>query len=161
MSIWRNKKGAVMVEFAIAFMPICTIFLVLMEVSRWSMAKMAMEHAAGVSARACSVVQTPQNQGVDKVDGDPATDIQTAGETALNVWTGKNKIGSKNETLLTNVKVTCDPPANENGTDEATVTADYNCKVPLANRLICGWSTRTTITTKARMGHQGAKYTLK
>jgi Flp pilus assembly protein TadG len=160
MSVWRNKKGAVMVEFIIAFMPIITIFLVLVEVSRYSMAKMAMEHAAGVSARACSVIQTPQNQGIDKVDGDPATDVQKAGQTALNVWTGNNKIGSKNAVLLSNVKVTCDPPAGPTGTDEAKVEADYHCRVPLAGRLVCGFSKKTTIKTMARMGHQGAKYKL-
>ena len=158
MSIWSNKKGAVMVEFAIAFMPIFSLFLVFMEVTRYSMARMAMEHAAGVSARACSVIQTPQNQGMANVDGDPTKDIQQAGEDALKVWTGKNTIGSKNEVVLSAVKVTCDPPQNPQGTDETTIEATYHCNIPLANRLVCGWSHQTKLTMKARMGHQGAKY---
>lgn len=150
MSFWRSKKGAVLAEFAIAFMPVCTLFLVLMEVTRYSMARMAMEHAAGVSVRACSVIQTPQNQGTANLDGDPGKDMQTAAEAALEPW--------KKTKTLTSITATCDPPGGRNSTDTATVEADYHCDIPVAGKIVCGFGGKKKMTLSARMAHQGADY---
>ncbi len=160
----RNNRGAVLVEFAIAFLPIFAMFAVLMEITRYSIARVAMQHAASVSARACAVIQKPQNKGKDGVNG-PETDIEKAGKVALLPWTLKQ--------TLSDVSVECPEQGDVGGTDVAKVTATYHCAVPVGGQLVCGAMAFTSInstngavlsdpTTKielqARMAHQGARY---
>ena len=57
--ILRARKGAVLAEFAIAFIPIMAMFLVLCQLSRYYIARLAVLHAAEVSVRACAVIIEP------------------------------------------------------------------------------------------------------
>ena len=159
-----SNRGAVLVEFAMAFLPVYAIFAVLMEVTRYSIARVAIQHAASVSVRACAVIQKPQNKGKDGVNG-PESDIEKAGKVALLPWTLKQ--------TLSDVSVECPEQGDVAGTDVAKVTATYHCAVPIGGQLVCGAMAFTTInatnnvvlsdpTTKielqARMAHQGASY---
>jgi len=75
-SILRARKGAVLAEFAIAFMPICTMFLCVCQLSRYSIARLAVLHAAQVSVRACAVIVDPDPGHETNLDG-PDSDVQT------------------------------------------------------------------------------------
>jgi len=166
MRIWGNNRGAVLAEFSLAFLPIAAMFTVLMEVSRYSIARIAVQHAASVSVRACSVIQEPQYGPGSKegVDGTEA-DIETAGKMALKPWMDSN--------TLSDVTVDCPAQGDPSGTDEATVKASYHCSIPLGGQLVCGTMAFTSINstngsvsadptvpieTKARMAHQGSRY---
>src|SRR5450631_3136355 len=97
-----TNRGAVIVEFALAFLPIAAIFTVLMEVGRLSIARIAMQHSASVSVRACSVIQNPRPEDADGngLDGNEL-DIQRAGEMAVKPWIESN--------TLSDVAVDCPP----------------------------------------------------
>lgn len=55
-SLRRDTRGAVYVEFLIAFMPVFVFFLCLLQLALLFSARLAVEHAAVTGARAASVV---------------------------------------------------------------------------------------------------------
>ena len=150
--ILQARRGAVLAEFAIAFMPICAMFLCVCQLSHYSINRLAVLHAAEVSVRACAVIKEPDPGSGSQLDG-PETDIERAADVALQPFEGAN--GS----------LTHDPPqcvhsgTNNGGTDTVTLTATYTCNVPVAKRIICP-SGPKTITVHAQFPHQGACYKL-
>jgi hypothetical protein len=152
--IARSRKGAVLAEFAIAFMPICTMFLVAVQLSRYLVCRMVVTHAAEVSARACAVIIDP-DPGHDKhVDG-PDSDVQTAAHMIMTSFGGP--LGG-HEIRISDPTCTHVGDAN-GGIDTVKIDATYTCDVPVAKRIVCSGGTKTfTITT--HFPHQGAEYTL-
>lgn len=154
--ILRARRGAVLAEFAIAFMPICTMFLCLVQQSRYSIARLAALHAAEVSVRACAVIMQP-NPGHDSNLNGPDTDVDRAATIAMGPFEGSGEIAHDKP-------VTCTPgtagSTPENGvTDEVSLTMTYTCKVPVAQKIICpSGSLRNTF--HAQFPHQGARYVL-
>ena len=61
----KDARGAVYVEFLVAFLPFLVFFLCLWQVSILYYAKLMVDHAAFVAARAAAVVvaECPQNVG--------------------------------------------------------------------------------------------------
>ncbi len=152
--IVRARRGAVLAEFAIAFMPICTIFLCLCQLSRYSIARLAVLHAAQVSARACAVIIDPDpgHDAPTPLDG-PDTDVQRAAQVAMQPFEG-----SSGE--ITHTPPTCDHDGVENGgTDTVTMDAQYTCQIPVAKRIVCSSGTKN-FTVHAQFPHQGARYKL-
>src|SRR5437764_342652 len=153
-SLIRSRRGAVLAEFAIAFMPICTMFLCVCQLSRYSIARLAILHAAEVSVRACAVVIDPDPGNEVNLDG-PDSDVQRAAQIAMKPFEGSGEI--------THNAPTCtheggDEAAN-GGTDTVEMQGTYNCQIPVAKRIICA-SGAKTITVHAQFPHQGAKYKL-
>lgn len=149
----RNRKGAVLAEFAIAFLPVATMFLFVVQFARFEMCRLASYHAANVAVRACSVINVPDeaiNPGGDKANG-PKTDADLAARTAV-----KSFVGS--EYRLTR-PVDCQHSGGPSGTDTVQVQSQYTCQVPVGKRLMCPGGSRTWTVT-ARMPHQGARYKL-
>lgn len=146
-----GNRGAVLAEFAMAFMPIATMFLCVMQFSRWQVARIATYHAASVSARACAVIVSP-NPGGEAING-PDTDVEKAAEMAMATFGGKSGTEIKLE------KAECQHSGDEYGMDTATVTVTYTCTVPVAKAFVCPGGNRQIVST-AQMGHQGAKYVI-
>lgn len=149
----KNKKGAVLAEFAIAFLPVATMFLFVVQFARFEMCRLASYHAANVAVRACSVINVggdQYNPGGDKANG-PKDDADRAARTAVKSFAGS-------EYKLTE-PVTCQHSGNESGTDTVTVKSSFTCQVPVGKRLMCPSGSRTWTVT-ARMPHNGAKYKL-
>jgi Flp pilus assembly protein TadG len=161
----RARKGAVLVEFAIAFMPICTMFLCVAEMSRYFIARMAVIHAAEVAVRSCAVISDPQPGNEAQLNGDPAKDWQTATDMVLK-QTSSNPIpgwggfvGSTSE--LNYTEPTCtNTTGDSNGSDDTvSLKATFTCNVPVAQNIVCsGGQKNINITTK--FPHQGADYKL-
>ena len=149
----RNARGAVLVEFAFAFMPVCTMFLFVVQFSRFEMCRLATYHAANVAARACAVINVGGdaiNPGGDKMNG-PETDADKAAKQVLKPFLGK-------ELSLDN-KVKCSHTGTTSGTDSVDVKATYTCDIPVAKKLMCPNGDHTWTVT-AKMPHQGAEYIL-
>ena len=153
-SLGRNKRGAVLAEFAFAFMPVCTMFLFVVQFSRFEMCRLASYHAANVAARACSVINVGGdeiNPGGDKMNG-PEGDANKAAKLVLKPFLGKE--------LSLDSDVKCEPSGGgPNDTDSVEVKATYTSDIPVAKKLMCPngdhkWS------VKAKMAHQGASYVL-
>lgn len=149
--ILRARRGAVLAEFAIAFMPICAMFLCVCQLSRYSIARLAVLHAAQVSVRACAVIIQPDPGHSTTIDG-PDTDVQRAAKVAMTPFEGSGEI--------THDDPTCKHDGEDNGgTDTVTMTGHYDCKIPLARGIVCS-SGAKTFTVHAQFPHQGAKYKL-
>jgi len=154
-AIVRARRGAVIAEFAIAFMPICTMFLCLVQLSRYSLARLAVLHAAQVSVRACAVIVAPDPGHDNQLDG-PDTDVELAATNAMKPFEGSGEI--KHDPPVCTHDGADDATNNGNGdTDTVTMTGHYTCNVPVAKHIVCPSGTKT-ITTIAQFPHQGAKY---
>lgn len=153
-SLIRARRGAVLAEFAIAFMPICTMFLCVCQLSRYSIARLAVLHAAEVSVRACAVVIAPDPGKEVNLDG-PDSDVQRAAQLAMKPFEGSGEISHTPPTCKFEGT---DETAN-GGTDTVELHATYSCKIPVARRIVCS-SGDKNIVVHAQFPHQGAKYKL-
>jgi Flp pilus assembly protein TadG len=164
--IVRARRGAVLAEFAIAFMPICTMFLCVAQFSRYMVARMAVMHAAEVAVRACAVTLDP-NPGTESQLNGSDTDYQTAADMVLKSnplnpiqqWTGFVGATSELQYSPANCTVQASPPNTNGGTDTVTIDATFTCGVPVAQRIICSGGPKT-FTMTAQFPHQGAEYVL-
>ncbi len=150
----RNIRGAVLAEFAIAFMPICAMFLVLVQLGRLEISRLAVLHAATVSVRACSVIIEPEPGFENGVDG-KEEDVKTAAHMAMKPFGGD--LGG-NEIKITEPECKHAGDAN-GGTDTVTIDATYTCNIPLARNVVCPAGTKEFQVT-AQFPHQGAEYKL-
>ncbi len=149
--IVRARRGAVLAEFAIAFMPICTMFLCVVQLSRYSIARLAVLHAAQVSVRACAVIIDPDPGHEVSLDG-PDSDVQRAASIAMAPFEGSGEIS--------HTPPTCTHEGEDNGgTDTVAMDGHYSCTIPVAKRLVCSGGDKT-FTVHAQFPHQGAKYQL-
>jgi hypothetical protein len=149
--IIRARRGAVLAEFAIAFMPICAMFLCVAQFSRYSIARLTTLHAAQVSVRACAVIIDPMPGHDVQLEG-PDSDYERAAQIAMAPFEGSGEITHSNPK--------CVHDGDDNGgTDTVTMDATYNCRVPLARHIICSGGPKN-FTVTAQFPHQGAKYKL-
>lgn len=154
----KGTRGAVMVEFLIAFMPIMTIYLSMIELSHYFVVREVFVHAANESARACAVIGEQNQPGGGPVNGPYASktdnDAVEAAHYALQPWESPLK-GAVN---VRNVKIECTQEQTDPyGMDTAHITADYVCTVPIARFAACPGGVKK-IDIQSSFPHQGAKY---
>jgi hypothetical protein len=143
-----------MVEFVVILVPLMTLFLCMIELSRLAIAHLLLERAAGMAVRACAVIKDqPKNCDVDNAEADRL--IQRAATEGLRPWTGTN-IG------VDSVECRTKTPSGE---DVAQIRAQFRCIVPVARSIICGTSrgappgaSSRAIGATARYAHQGASF---
>jgi hypothetical protein len=152
--IRRDRRGAVLAEFAIAFLPVATMFLFVVQFARFEMCRLAVLHAANVSARACAVVNAGGdeiNPGGAEING-PESDANKAAQMVLKPFLGQ-------ELSVQPVKCQHNDTGDPYGLDVVDVNATYTCRVPVGKRLMCPSGSRN-FTVRASMAHQGARYKL-
>jgi uncharacterized membrane protein YgcG len=152
-NLHSNKKGAVLVEFLIALMPLMITFSCFVQLSQMATAKLVVKHSAIVGARAAAVISNKHNNTPDQPKGENKADIEAGVNAALGPW--------KKQMATVTVKVedssSCDDPY---GMVKVTVTAAHKCLVPFGGRLMCGAVGAThTMEQAYTMPHQGARYT--
>jgi len=158
--IVRGRRGAVLAEFAIAFMPICTMFLCVAQLSRLFISRLAVMHAAQLSVRACAVIISPDpgHEASPPLDGQD-TDVQKAAQIAMKPFGGDGLTNyGGNEISITAPDCTHAADAN-GGTDTVKTTATYNCTIPVAKNIVCSGGSKTWDLT-VQFPHQGANYGL-
>jgi hypothetical protein len=160
-AIVRDARGAVYVEFLIAFLPIFVLFLSLTQLVLIELANLVAKHAAVTAARAAMVV-LPDDPGqyggtaVERAEGQRMDDITLAAKAPLMA-------------IDPLPDVTVKLPSSAGGTDSRTsfarddivhVRLEYNfpCRVPIAKTLVCGLFARHQLITEAAMPNQGADY---
>lgn len=146
----RDSRGAVLVEFVIAIVPILLTFFTFVQLSRVATARLVVKHSAIIGARAASVISNQHNNTPD-AKNDGKADIKTAVQLALGTWYTKGSI--------TNVDVVVTDQSSRSdyyGWVTVKVTATYHCNVPM------GWTAcggkQTQLVETFRMPHQGAIY---
>ena len=148
--LMRGTRGAVLAEFIIAFVPIMTIYLTMLELAHYFVIREVVVHAANATARACAVVG-PVNDAPAGKNGDTSS-AKLAGEYVMTPW--KNSGNN-----VSNIVVECTQAAAADpyGEDTGHVTADYTCSVPIAKNIACfGGPKKIDVTSS--FPHQGAKY---
>ncbi|MDB4942701.1 MAG: hypothetical protein JWP97_2235 [Labilithrix sp.] len=151
-ALHADKKGAVLVEFLVAIMPLMITFSCFVQLSQMATAKLVVKHSAIVGARAASVISNVNKNTPDQPEGENRADIEQGVHAALGPWdrqmaSVRVKIEDKSD---------CKDPY---GPVKVTVTAAHKCLVPFGGRLLCGAVGAThTMEQAYTMPHQGARY---
>jgi hypothetical protein len=159
-SLGRDTRGAVYVEFLVAFLPFLIFFLCLWQVSILYYAKLIVDHAAFAAARAAAVVvaECPQNVGdsgaktVNTLTENRKKEIENAAYVALTPLILDGTIG-----LEPGGPEFVEFPATLGGADQAAkgatpsyapmtsalsnirvrVNAAFMCRIGAANLILC------------------------
>jgi TadE-like protein len=163
-----DRRAAAMVEFIFVLVPLMSLFLSLIELSRYAIAQMLLQRAAGMAVRACAVIKD-QPAHCEFDDAEPGADttdfsaadqwIERAAAEGLRPWTDTN-------ILLGTVDCRTQKPSGE---DTLQIQAQFRCIVPIARDILCRRPTNPTdgatadmsvraMTATARYAHQGASY---
>lgn len=153
-----------MVEFIVVFMPLMTLFLCMIELSRLAIAHLMIERAAGMAVRACAVIKDqPKNCDETALSGEASAGngadglIRQAAAEGLRPWLESN-------ILLDAVECQTQKPSGE---DTLRLRARFRCAVPIARDILCTGSASASASTAgasralsatARYAHQGASY---
>lgn len=147
----ENKRGAVLVEFAIAFMPLMITFSSFVQLQQMATARIVTKHATIVGARAAAVISNKNRNTPDAEDKDNDDEVKKGVVAALGPWKSKITVDVKVEDTST-----CDDPY---GMVSVTVTANYKCSVPFSNLFMCGRDKFHVFKPMiSRFPHQGARY---
>jgi hypothetical protein len=152
----RDTRGAVYVEFLIAFLPLFVFFLSLCQLAYVQAAHIVVQHAAVMATRAAAVVlpDDPQyydGETVNSASGKRLDDIRRAAEIPL-----KAAVTSKPDFELT---FPGGDSVDRNGLVQVKVELDYPCKVPIGALIVCSPSNgRKKLTGISAFPNQGAGY---
>ncbi len=160
--LMAERRGAVMVEFLAAFLPMFIFFECLVQFAGLTTAKLLVRHAATCAARAAVVVlyDNPQFYGhleVGNASGKRRSDIRLAAAVPLTAITSIEKV----DIALPSGPGQGDDQYKIGPNDLVTVrvTAQYRCFVPLADRIVCNPMTGTrTLVAEASMPNHGVSY---
>jgi hypothetical protein len=150
----RDRRGAVLAEFAIVIVPLSLAFFSLAQVSMLYAAKLVMRHAAVCAVRAYAVI-APPNPGNN---GNPGTDPVLAGTIALGPWYNPGGNGITAADFQFASQATTSPPYGYYGLDTVTVQGVYQCSVPLGRLVACIGGIEPLGPYTASFPHQGARY---
>ena len=150
-----DKRGAVLVEFVVAFMPLMITFSCFVQLAQIATAKVVVKHSAIVGARAAAVISNAHKNTPGQEIGDNKEQIEAGVKAALGPW---SKTMESVEVEIED-KSSCSEDNGQYGLVAVTVTAEYKCSVPFGGRLLCG-AVGATRTLKQTYGfpHQGARY---
>ncbi len=160
----KDARGAVYVEFIVAFLPFLVFFLCLWQVSILYYAKLMVDHAAFVAARAAAVVvaECPQNVGdngnVNTLSSTRQSYVSAAAYVALTPLILDGTLG-QDPTGPNFIEYPATPGGPDQAANGATpsytpmtppasisvirtrVNATFICRVAFANVILCnGWS---------------------
>lgn len=146
----RDARGAVYVEFLIAFMPVLTTFLCIAQLTDLFAAKLVVQHAAYRAARAGAVI-FPDNpahyEGPTKLG-----DVESAAYAILL---------AKRTLVDADVQVPSGTEYEPGQAVHVVVNATYACRLPIANHIVCpslGFSSTRTVRGEARLPAHAARY---
>jgi Flp pilus assembly protein TadG len=147
-----GDRGAVLVEFVIALVPLLMLFFNFVQLSRLATARLVVKHSAIVGARAAAVIANGKNNTPDQERGPNDAEISAGVKTALGPWWSKSGAITSVTVNVTDNSSRSDPY----GWVEVKVSATYACRVPM------GWlacmGKQKVLTEKFKMPHQGATY---
>jgi Flp pilus assembly protein TadG len=151
----HDRRGAVLVEFLVAFMPLMITFSSFVQVAQIATASIVTKHATIIGARAAAVISNEHNNTPDQKKGKNQDQVEAAIQSALGPWAKTMK----------NVKVEITDESTKDdpyGNVRVNVIADYKCSVPFGGFIVCGKNLLGAGTHQFRMNaafpHQGACY---
>lgn len=181
----ENRRGAVFIEFLIAFLPVYTFFLCVLQLALLYTVKVVTEHAAVNAARAAAVIiaddpKTYNNEKINEVTPNGKR-FEAVYDAALLTLSPLVLNG-----IVDDLELEFPPPNTPGGTaqsgtikftpmDHSTIgkvrvrlVVSANCRIALANRIACGslFDVRSalglhpvkTVKAEAVYPYQGARY---
>ncbi len=142
-------RGAVLVEFVVAIVPLLVAFFCLVQLAKLYSAKIVLDHAAITASRAAIVI-LPPNPDAPRDPAKGQRDVTRAAELAMGPW--------KTSRAFTSVSVDARTPTEPYGMTSVRVTATYRCSVPIGGWIVCGLGGTKTMTSEASLPNQGARY---
>lgn len=144
------ERGAVAVEFAMAFMPLAITFFSFTQVGYLYTAHLVFKHAALAAGRAAITTVGPCNPGEDKDKRRDPQDVKDAAHDALGAGAWQNKFA--------NLEANASYGGGDLYGDVRTkTTARYKCTVPLGKRIVCTGGF-VSMEEEVVLPHQGARY---
>jgi Flp pilus assembly protein TadG len=140
--VQRDERGAVMVEVALAIMPVLIIFFGTVQWCACAYVNLIVHHGAFVGAR-CNAVVAPQMP-----DSGPTDDCQT----------GVNTLLATSTTAKATVTMLTAPSKTAETMVTTEVKLDYPCTIPLGNVVACGSSRSMKMKATASFPNQGSAY---
>ncbi len=158
----KDTRGVIYVEFLIAFLPVFTMFLGLVQLADLHQANVIVNHSAIMAVRSAVVIlhDDPayyQNAELGKPTGKRLDDIKKA--AMLPLLASRSIVGFK-------VNLPSSPGGDDTKSqftrDELVrvkVQAKFDCRVPLASKLVCGTKAERTLSAEAALPNHGVSYT--
>lgn len=160
-SLVSDRRGAVILETLIAFLPILFFFLGICSAADGYAHYLIVQRAASAAARA-AVVVLPDHQGhyantpLHRYERQRKRDIERAAQLVLDH--SELFRGGRRSVRLVGYRP---PRPRQKGAPSepitVAVTAEYKCVLPLLN-LVCGRARRLDLTAQASLPYQGADY---
>ncbi|WP_394828301.1 TadE/TadG family type IV pilus assembly protein [Pendulispora albinea] len=130
----REERGAVAVEFLIAFMPLLYAFLCFTQMAFGFTAGVVMRHATTVVARYASVVEGCVPHVAEAAEGEGNENYMAAAKAALGPWNGRITVEKINVSYPGGSGAGCSKPFGDVST---TVAFRYQCGVPIGKNIFC------------------------
>jgi Flp pilus assembly protein TadG len=138
-----DRRGAAVVEFAIAILPVLITFFGMFQWGILAYVHLIVKHSAFVAARAEAVIH-PQMP-----DSGPPTDVKKG---VMELFKHVSLVKVSNVSVVSTGAGQYDQTMNN-----VTVTVDYECGVPLGNKIACTGKKYKFIET-ATFPNQGSSY---
>src|SRR5262249_28860646 len=150
--IHRDTRGAALIEFVLAFLPMLMVFFSFAQAAQLAKAKLMLKHSAVAATRAAVVIK-------DKDSGSTTNPGDNGEETDV-TWAANGALGNYLlDRDLDAPSADCQRPDTSDpfGLVTCTVRATYHCDVPLGKYLVCGGGTMD-LTERMSLPLQGARY---
>lgn len=148
--MFRDSRGAIMVEYLVAFLPTMLLFASAWQVADLYAAQLVVQRAASAAGRAASVVLPDdpyyyKHEAVDSYSGERRKQVELAARLVL----------VASERILDPAQVSVDIAGN--GPLTARVRAQFQC-FPGWGLLVCGPDGQRELTASARYPYHRASY---
>jgi hypothetical protein len=137
-----DQRGAVLVEFALAIMPVFIIFFGTVQYCVNAYINLILHHGAFVAARCMAVVHPG---------------MPDAGKTA-DCTDGVNVLFPTKANLKATVTLQNSPGTTSEDLDTVKVELKYKCTIPLGNVVACGAKREADMKALASFPNQGSAY---
>ncbi len=158
-----DTRGGVFVEHLIVFMPLFTFPMCIFQETVLFGAALSNDHAAILAARAASVVvpDDPKRYGGEAVNtlGQKRKDaVRLAAIRALAPYVFDENVSSVDVTLSAGTGGTT-TPIEPHAPITVRVDSVFQCKVPIAARIVCDTNGTKRLSATATLPNQGARFT--
>lgn len=146
-----DNRGAALVEFVIAVVPMLMTFFGFVQVAKIYTASLVVQHGAIAAARAAMVISKANDNNPG--ENGEISEAKQAAAVAMLPWVQDGSITNV-DVQMTDESSKSDPY----GPVTVNMTASYRCGVPMMGRIICTGGRKTITARTVKMPHQGANY---
>ena len=147
----EDQRGAAMVEFAMAILPVLLVFFGTVQWSINAYLNLIVKHAAFSIVR-CEAVVHPGMPDSGDENADCLATTPGGASVIGKLFTHVTGVSAGDFVVDTNLA-----PATAQGLDTVTVTLNYKCSVPLGNQIACS-SGLQQLKAVAKFPNQGSVY---